>query len=416
MARNGPTGCPLIAVVVSPHLDANDSTCRARAGTAGNAYGFRQRWYYINQRARLQTCSAPQRGLFANGISGRPAFLMYNCAVGSGWRGGGISSECCRQRSPRTALRWYYEPNGQALVREAPTRSARQFPILSGAPLGSSGMLHQWSGSSWFLAQTLATYTAPNLYSPAPYTNTNLEVPNPNYNDSGYLAYSPFIEAQGTSAGWVVLAPAARSDYPDVNNYIFCTQVGGCSSWNYATDMFMGGVTTSPQGDMWISTLSYSGDPGTPASPNRTIPLQQFAAYGSASSSTSFITGTPNGTSNSNLDPTSWAWFPSFTAAANHCDIHGSVSCFCVGDYLVPAMNTVTGAILPFVNSPFPTTFLSELEQSFVQDPQSTLGFVPGLTFTAFTVGSDVSYKRALTPSQIARRLPLTHSTFQAVP
>jgi len=56
------------------------------------------------------------------------------------------------------------------------------------------------------------------------------------------------------------------------------------------------------------------------------------------------------------------------------------------------------------------------LEQSFVQDPQSTLGFVPGLTFTAFTVGSDVSYKRALTPSQIARRLPLTHSTFQAVP
>ena len=61
---------------------------------------------------------------------------------------------------------------------------------------------------------------------------------------------------------------------------------------------------------------------------------------GSRSSSFNFVTGVPN----NNIDPTSWAFFQSFTRGAGHCQAFQFYSCFTAGDYIRPVMNNFTGA------------------------------------------------------------------------
>jgi len=261
---------------------------------------------------------------------------------------------------------------------------------------------YQWNGSAWFLAETSSfSYTAPNLSFPS----SQPTFCNSANTKCGYIDYAPLIDAQATSSGWVVLAPAARADNADINNFVLCAGnlSSGCTSVNYASDLFLGGVTTSTNGDIWVSMLTYSGSQGTL---NYTLPLEQIASYCSSNCalSSSWISGLPNTPQNSDIDPTQWAYFqgdlvrcPTYNFATQNC--------FAAGDYARLAMNSSTVTTLPFVTaSSGPALF-----QTFVQDPQTGLRPVQGLSFTRIVPGADLTYKGALTAAQMAWRTPSSH-------
>ena len=256
--------------------------------------------------------------------------------------------------------------------------------------------VYQWSGSSWFLSQNLMTYTAPSTNSPSGTLYCNSYAGSPNNGQCGVIGYGPFIDAAATSAGWAVLCPYSLTGSPTVNNYIFCTQTAGCSTMNYSLDLFMGGITTSSNGDLWISALTYSSN--SPPSPR----VEQIAAYGT--SGFSFVTGVPVG----GIDPTTWAFFPSLTLGSNHCQAIGLYNCFSAGDYIHPAMNKFTGASLPFIASP--SNVFTELLQNFVQDPEAGLTPVSGLTFRKVPIGSNVAFVGSMSADEVLRHTPRTHA------
>lgn len=244
--------------------------------------------------------------------------------------------------------------------------------------------LYQWSGSAWNLARILDTYTAPRIYSPVEFCCTS-------GGSSGYISYATNIDVQATPAGWAVIYSAARSDDPSINNLKFCTQSsGGCTTISYSTDLFLQGITTSQNGDLWLSMLTYSG------APNRTLPLSQIAIYRSAS-------GTYAGAQiNGSISPTSWAFFPSSDSRSDFRCNHND--CFSGGEYWRSAMNAYTGASLPFINL---SQYGTDLDQSFVQDPPAGLPAVSGLSIGPMVpFGSDSTYKGTLSAADLAARTP----------
>lgn len=271
---------------------------------------------------------------------------------------------------------------------------------------------YQWNPNtlSWGSAAETSsfTYTAPNPSFPSSQSQVGNNINgNPNKGQTGYIDYAPVIDAQATSSGWVVLAPAARSDNSAVNNFVLCVNnlSTGCTSVNYASDLFLGGITTSSNsGDIWATMLTYTG---SSSSTNYTLPLQQVASYcaSSCTSSSSWISGSPNTPSNSNIDPTTWAYFPA-TSGSPKCPVISftTQSCFAAGDWARPAMNTSTEAALPFVNVVSQTT--PTLYKSLVNDPQSGLKAVEGLSFSHIQPSADLRFKGLMTTADVAWRTP----------
>ncbi len=245
-------------------------------------------------------------------------------------------------------------------------------------------------GDLWSLTAVPNYYDGPNSASPEQYCNTTPG--SQNYGDCGNIHYSVHIDARATPAGWAVLYPVGRSDNPDINNFNFCTQSGGCSTISYSTDLFAGGITTSPNGDMWLSMLTYSG------APSRNLPLQQIAIYCTAPGNCP-----ANGSPGPMIDPTWWTyWAAGTNEAQNRCP---GDACFSAGDYMRTAMSTSTRATLPFILGDF--SYATKLMQSFIQDPATGLAPVPGLSVgPAMEFGSNTTYNGTLTSAQLARRTP----------
>lgn len=200
-------------------------------------------------------------------------------------------------------------------------------------------------GQTWSGPTVLDTFTPPRLLSPKEYSG---------HGYTGYIDYPMYVDAQGSSGslGWVV----AYSVWGLGENWIkFCAQgLSGCQTISYTADLIYPAITTSTNGDMWLSMFTYTSAPS----------LQQLAIY--RSSAGSFINA-PIATS---IDPTSWAFFSS----SDRCQFS---PCFSAGEYIRPAMNIYTGATVPFIN--YSPTRSTDLIQNFIQDPASGLAPAQGL-------------------------------------
>ncbi len=243
-------------------------------------------------------------------------------------------------------------------------------------------------GANWSQAPLpLDSYTAPQRFSPLP------DYCNPATGDCGRIHYATGLDAVAAPGlGWVVLYPLANPADGSINSLKFCAEsMVGCRPIDYSTDLFLHGVTASSSGDMWVTMYSYSG------APNRTLPLVQIAGYGATPSAT-FLSGTVN----TNIDATSWRFIPNASRCREPGFFGEPHNCFSAGDYMRPAMNTLTTASLPFiVQSPRKT----DLKQTFVDDPQVGLPSVPGLLFgPLLPFGSDSTFKGILSPQEIQAR------------
>jgi hypothetical protein len=235
-------------------------------------------------------------------------------------------------------------------------------------------------------------YTMPQPTSPGTYCADP-----PNCYAVGSIYYSPNIDVAAASGlGWVVAYSAARSDDPTINNLKFCAEtLGGCQTISFSNDLFLHGVTTSSSGDLWLSMHTYASDT------SRDLPLRQIAIYRRADGT--FLNGVVNDPMTSDIDPTSWALFPVVQICNNQ-------RCFVAGDYMRIAMNTVSGATLPYINKSS-SGDQTDLMQSFVQDPPTGVSPLAGLQIGPLRpYGSDSTFKGGLSAQEIQRRSTGTHA------
>ena len=235
----------------------------------------------------------------------------------------------------------------------------------------------------------LDTYTMPK-----PTSSPDKYCANPPYcNAFGTIYYSVNIDAAAaTGLGWVVTYPVARSDNPTINNLKFCAEnLAGCSTVSYSNDLFLQGVTTSASGDLWLAMHTYATTTG------HTLPLQQIAVYRKPDGT--FL----NGSINPSIDPTSWAVYFSDQRCANQ-------NCFIAGDYMRLAMNSFTGASLPFIMKS--SQDQTDLVQKFVQDPAAGVSPVPGLQIgPLIPFGSDSTFPGGLSAEEIQNRSTGTYAS-----
>ena len=90
-----------------------------------------------------------------------------------------------------------------------------------------------------------------------------------------------------------------------------------------------------------------------------TLPLRQIAVYRKADGT--FLSGFANDAA-ANIDPTAWTLYGLVPVCGNN-------SCFIAGDFMRIAMNTASGASLPFIRKS--ATNQTDLMQSFAQDPET---------------------------------------------
>lgn len=222
-------------------------------------------------------------------------------------------------------------------------------------------------GMNWFGCTPnpiLDSYTPPANISPS---NHQFCLDPPTCSQNAVIYYgAPNVDVSAASGlGWVVAYPAARTDNPTINNLKFCAQsLGGCTTITWGADLFLHGVTTSSNGDMWISALTHANNTGYD------LPLRLLAVY--RKSDGSYLSGFLQGANGiQGIDPTSWFVFP----APPKCS---SVNCLFAGDYMRLGMNTFQGgATLPFVQRD--SVFQTDLMQNFIQDPASGIPPVGGL-------------------------------------
>lgn len=216
------------------------------------------------------------------------------------------------------------------------------------------------------------------------------------------IYYAPNIDASAASGlGWVVVYAATRSDM-HVNNLKFCAQaLAGCTTITWGTDLFLPGITTSSNGDLWISSHTYANNTG------HDLPLRLLAIYRKANGSylSGFLQGTLPG-----IDPTSWKVYYYTPNCANR-------ACYFAGDYMRLAMNTYYGgATLPFVRRypylPNPQNYLTDLAQNFVQDPPTRIPPVSGLQIgPVLPFGSVSTSSIPLSQAELERRPVDTHAS-----
>jgi hypothetical protein len=167
------------------------------------------------------------------------------------------------------------------------------------------------------------------------------------------IFYAPLLSAAGYTDGrWVVGFQVNNGGW---NNLEICTSDRGCGLVNAAADdEFLAGVSASADG-YWATYTTYS------TLNNRSLPLITQAIY--------FPTGQgPIGaTTNSNIDPTSWAvaGVPG-QSPPPRC---ASTECYAAGDFNTPSSNPFAGSNTTFVQT---SSRQNDLFQSFQEDPQGT--------------------------------------------
>ncbi len=205
---------------------------------------------------------------------------------------------------------------------------------------------HTWSGPL-----TLDTFTPPRPQS-------GVEFCRPQTSTCGYLDEPIWASAQGGGGplGWVVAYPVAGSN--GANWVKLCAQgINGCQTISYTADLFYPGITTSANGDLWLSLFTYTSGPPI---------LQQVAVYRTVGGS--FLNAPAPTTTN----PTYWLYYANSSLRCQ------GYPCFAAGEYVLPGMNTYTSATLPMIAAP--SSLLTDLLQTFVQDPQTGAAPLPGLT------------------------------------
>ncbi len=207
------------------------------------------------------------------------------------------------------------------------------------------------NGHSWSGPVTLDTFTPPRPQS-------GVEFCRPQTSYCGYLDEPIWASAQGGGGplGWVVAYPVAGANR--ANWVKFCALgISGCQTISYTADLFYPGITTSANGDLWLSMFTYTNSAPT---------LQQLAIYRTVSGS--FL----NAPAPTTINPTYWLYYD---GSQGRCQGN---PCFAAGEYVLPAMNSYTSATLPMIA--YSSSRLTDLIQTFVQDPQSGAAPLPGLS------------------------------------
>jgi hypothetical protein len=254
-----------------------------------------------------------------------------------------------------------------------------------------SGDGMSWSGCT--PNATLNTYTKP-----AAVSKYGFCVNPPTCSQTPVIYYAPNIDASSAPGlGWVVVYPVARVDNPTINNIKFCAQnLGGCATITWGADLFLQGISTSGNGDLWISAHTYANGTGYD------LPLRLLAVYRRADGS--YLSGFLQGANGiPGIDPTSWFIFPPPPKCDNH-------PCLFAGDYMRFGMNAYTAATLPFVQRD--SSYRTGLMQNFVQDPATGLPPVNGLQIGPVEpFGSISTSSIPLSQAELQRRPVDTHAS-----
>ena len=238
-----------------------------------------------------------------------------------------------------------------------------------------------------YLNATQPTQACPDLNAPCNCTGT------PGCATIGYMG-EPDV-AGSTGLGWVIAYPVNDGGKNSIN---ICSELGGCVTISHTTDLFLGGITTSARGDWWLNYATYM------SAPNRNLPIQQGVVY--RTNTASYL----GATIETNINPKAWRpiGFPTFRCQ--------NQPCFSAGDYIHPASNAFTGASIPLIRES--SSFLTELRQNFVRDPDTpnVPQFLPKIE--PFQLGADFRVRALETAAHLrqytGRQMLAASTTFWA--